>query len=150
MMGKIMKMNNNLFDAISAEVAKGELSERYLLAGSVFSIAYATPAIKDALAQAASESDCNASKILQAHFYCCDPMSMSTLFQDGASGEFNHDGIIVEFDIKLISSDNPIYRVFFKRLDAAALLKETKTQLRSLHERISALELASKQCQNQR
>ena len=77
-------------------------------------------------------------------------MSMSTLFQDGASGEFNHDGIIVEFDIKLISSDNPIYRVFFKRLDSAALLKETKTQLRSLHERISALELASKQCQNQR
>ena len=31
-------MNNNLFDAISAEVAKGELSERYLLVGSVFSI----------------------------------------------------------------------------------------------------------------
>jgi hypothetical protein len=129
-------MKNNLFDTISADVAKGEFSERYLMAGNAFAIDFSTPVINEMLAKAASERNGDAHLTLQEHFYRCKASSMDVLFQDNASGEFNHDGIIVEFDAKLIRSEKPMYRVHFKRLDAACL----KQSLRNLQKRVANLE----------
>jgi hypothetical protein len=127
----------NLFAVISAEVAKGELCERYLLVGDVFSIAFPTPVIEELLVMAGPESTgVAAHQTMESHFYTCNATSIDVLFRNNASGEFHFDGIIVEFEIKLIRSEMLMYRVHFKRLDAAHL----KHELRDLQEQVSILE----------
>lgn len=134
--------NGNLFKIITAEVATGELSEFYLVAGQDFTVSTNSPGIMRALSATKDASqDSKASSLIIAHYQLGDMFGRHCMFEDGVSEVLSHNNVAVQFEVKEISRNPHTYRVLFQRVDAEKLLTETREKLEDLNQRVKALEL---------
>jgi hypothetical protein len=132
----------NLFKIITAEVAAGDLSEFYLVAGQDFTASTNSPGIMRAIAATkAASPDSKASSLIIAHYQLGGVFGRHCMFEDGVREVLTHNNVAVQFEVKEISRKPHTYRVLFQRVDAEKLLTEVKEKLDDLNDRVRALEL---------
>lgn len=133
---------DNLFHVLAAEVAKGDKSELYLVAGIHFETTSPSPEVLRVLEVAKSiPGRAYASDALVAHFNMCPEAQTShSTFCDDCGGFIHVDRIVVQFAIRKISDTHNVYRVLFVRLDAGILAIDMKDKLEDLQKRVKQLE----------
>ena len=138
-------IENNLFHAIAAEVAKGNFTEFYLRAGQEWDFTGATDAIRNALRTAEEQcaSDLTKVDVLGWHYSRCGGMRSSPGMGNGASGVIDTDGVVVEYSIKDLKTPQKSYRVLFSRVDTAKLYFDVQAQLQDMLGRLARLEQAA-------
>ena len=132
----------NLFKIIAAEVASGDLSEFYLVAGQDFTASTNSTGIMRAISDTkAASPDSKASSLIIAHFQIGGVFGRHCMFEDGAREVLSHNNVAVQFEVKQISRNPQTYRILFQRIDAEKLLAETWEKIEDLNQRVKALEL---------
>jgi hypothetical protein len=133
---------NNIFTVIANELAKTDLSELYLTTGIGFGLSHESENISLAISQAQADfQGMDAHEIIGAHWNLCRAFtSAAPVFTNKSSGLITADGICIEVAVQQIKNTPKTYRALFTRVDAKALLTETRTRLDNLESRIQKIE----------
>lgn len=134
--------DDNLFHVFAASVARGVLSERYLLAGHTFETSLPTGETTRVLSVA-----CNvfpgkqlvASDALAAHYNMVAQSGNYASFQKDAACVIDAEGIAVDVRIKQVCEHPVVYRAIFSRVDSVKTYTELQGEVGDLKDRVRDL-----------
>lgn len=135
---------DNIFHVVANELANSEFSEFYITAGVDFKMLDPSHEIQRVFGVAKSIIDADtAASALAAHYYSCDNSRASVSFQDGCGGLVRTTKDVVEFSVRKINSEGPMFSVLFSKLDAVQMATNISDRVNVLEARLGKIELQS-------
>jgi hypothetical protein len=129
----------NFYEVIARCLIDSQVNEAYVLVGQQIS-GLGPSEINQAILSLSTEVMPSVSKL--ARDYQMLSEGSSCIFADGVSSFLDVQGVIIEFSISKIGTND--WRVFFHRVDAGKLLATTQSRLDAVERQLHDLEVAIK------